>query len=173
MPVLHVLFFIIASFFGFVLGAEYGISSLGSLAIDKNTVGVVEFVYDGDTIKLVDERTIRYLGIDTPERDEKYADQAREKNILFVDGKEIKLEYDFQTVDQYGRDLAFVWVEPDEGIVTLSKLDKKGRVNISVELVRQGWADTFLFDGVKDLKYKQELLEAKNLAKEEGLGMWE
>lgn len=76
---------------------------------------------DGDTIELSDGRLVRYIGIDTPEvrrkvhdqwvvDPEPFARQATEANRRLVEGKPVRLEYDVQSHDRYGRLLAYVYV---------------------------------------------------------------
>lgn len=68
-------------------------------------------VIDGDTIKLSDETTVRYLGIDTPEKDETFYQESVEANRAMVEGKQIRLEYDVETKDRYDRTLAYVYAD--------------------------------------------------------------
>jgi micrococcal nuclease len=83
-------------------------------------------VIDGDTIKLADGRTVRYIGIDTPEvrrrvggrwvdDPEPYGLAASAANKALVAGRRVRLEFDVQPKDRYGRWLAYVYVTPDGG----------------------------------------------------------
>lgn len=171
LPIAHVLMFIIMSLFGFFFGSEFGGLT------PKNTIHTYEqttisFVVDGDSVKTTDDMMIRYLGIDAPEYDESFGEESKQFNSRLVFGNDVVLEYDFDRIDMYGRTLAYVWVIPPGDIAPLSELNNDGQINISVELVRQGLAKAFVFDGEKQLKYKQELLEAEMLAKEENRGIW-
>ena len=81
----------------------------------------VTYVIDGDTIILKDGRHVRYIGIDTPELNSEYqkvvvredvaARKAKEANEKLVLWKKVVLEKDVQELDQYGRTLAYVWVD--------------------------------------------------------------
>jgi len=95
-------------------------------------------VIDGDTIRLEDGRLVRYLGIDAPELRTKveslwvydpqpFAEQAATLNKKLVEGKKVKIELDpnLPRKDQFGRLLAFVFVD---------------KVMVNEELVRQGLA---------------------------------
>ena len=53
---------------------------------------------------------MRYLGINTPEIGQPYAEEARAYNEALVAGREVWLETDAQETDQYGRLLAYVWL---------------------------------------------------------------
>ena len=76
---------------------------------------------DGDTIELGDGRLVRYIGVDAPEARRKVGERwivdpepfsraATEANRQLVEGKAVRLEYDVQTHDRYGRWLAYVYV---------------------------------------------------------------
>ncbi len=95
---------------------------------------VVQRVSDGDTVVLIDGRRVRYIGIDTPELHhptkpvQYYAREAAEFNRQLVEGKSIRLEFDLERKDKYGRTLAYLYL-PDGTFV-------------NAELVRQGYAHT-------------------------------
>ncbi len=87
---------------------------------DSTTVQVVR-VIDGDTIQVCcvfgDRVKVRYIGVDTPETHhpmrgvERYGMEAAEANRKLVDGKTVRLEFDVQQLDRYGRTLAYVYLE--------------------------------------------------------------
>ena len=75
--------------------------------------GVVEHIVDGDTLRLRDGRTIRLLGINTPElgRDgqpsQPFAIAAHKRLAqLAPPGQTLTLHYDVELEDRYGRTLA-------------------------------------------------------------------
>jgi endonuclease YncB( thermonuclease family) len=68
-------------------------------------------VVDGDTIELTNGRRVRYIGINTPERDQPYYPEATALNRQLVEGKNVQMEFDLETFDQYGRSLAYIWSE--------------------------------------------------------------
>jgi len=79
----------------------------------------VERVVDGDTIEVsIDgaEDDVRYIGIDTPETVKEgvpvqcFGPQASAANHDLVDGREVRLVFDRELRDDYGRLLAYVWV---------------------------------------------------------------
>ena len=78
----------------------------------------VKYVNDGDTIKLLDGRKIRLIGINTPElaRDgqaaEAYALQARDRlrSLLQEHNNHIKLIYGREKQDHYQRSLAHIFL---------------------------------------------------------------
>ncbi len=87
---------------------------------DSATVQVVR-VIDGDTIQVCcvfgDQVTVRYIGIDTPETHhpmkgvEPYGMEASKANRKLVDGKTVRLEFDVEQLDRYGRFLAYVYLK--------------------------------------------------------------
>lgn len=87
-------------------------------------------VHDGDTLYLRDGERVRLLGIDAPELGEPYADDAKWALWEWVRGKTLRLELDQQERDIYGRLLAHIYVETDDGEWVL----------VNAELVRQGLA---------------------------------
>ncbi len=87
---------------------------------DPAVVQVVR-VIDGDTIEVCcvfgDREKVRYIGINTPETHhpmrgvEPYGMEASEANRKLVDGKTVRLEFDVQEQDRYGRLLAYIYLE--------------------------------------------------------------
>lgn len=73
-------------------------------------------ILDGDTSLLEGERKLRYIGIDTPEmhgdddKPEPYAIEAREFNKKLVKGQSVRVEYDAEPTDHYGRLLGYLYV---------------------------------------------------------------
>jgi len=78
-------------------------------------------VIDGDTIQVCcvfgDRVKVRYIGVDTPETHhpmrgiEPYGMEASEANRKLVDGRTVRLEFDVQQYDKYGRTLAYIYLE--------------------------------------------------------------
>ena len=77
----------------------------------KNNGTVIDIV-DGDTIK-VDMggkiETVRYIGVNTPEKGQPGYRRAVEENRKLVGWKSVRLETDKQKRDRYGRLLCYVW----------------------------------------------------------------
>jgi len=77
----------------------------------------VRWVDDGDTIVLNDGRRIRYIGINAPEVESQYSkaepfgNEARELNRELIYLKKVRLEFDNEKYDRYGRLLAYVFLE--------------------------------------------------------------
>ena len=91
-------------------------------------------VVDGDTIRArvdgVEER-VRYIGIDTPERDQRCFVAATNANEELLDDGPLRLEFDVERRDRYGRLLAYVYA---------------GKTFVNLELVRAGMADPVVFE---------------------------
>lgn len=122
--------------------------------------GVVEVVYDGDTVRLADGTEVRLAQIDAPEEDrECYGEEATEALVdLAPRGTEVALEPDpaLGDTDQYGRLLRYVFVD--------------GR-NVNVELVDEGAAAPYFYKNVRG-RYADDLMDAVDDARRDGRGMW-
>ena len=94
------------------------------------TVYSVKWVDDGDTIVLSTGQRIRYLGINAPEIDhvdqmaQPYGYKAKSFNKNLVMYRRIRLEFDTERYDQYGRMLAYIFL-PDGSFVN-SRLLQNG-----------------------------------------------
>jgi len=119
-------------------------------------------VVDGDTIVLNNGERIRYIGIDTPETVhpskpvEYFGKEASEANKKLVEGKRVRLEYDVQRVDQYGRTLAYVYLE--------------NGTFVNAWLVENGYARVSTYP--PNVKHQQRFLELEQKARESKVGLW-
>ena len=68
-------------------------------------------VIDGDTVLISSGETVRYIGIDTPEKNEPLRGESIEANKSLVEGKQVRLEYDIRKQGKWGRTLAYVYVD--------------------------------------------------------------
>lgn len=89
---------------------------------------IVARAIDGDTVVLNDGRTIRLVNINTPERNERGYDEAKEF-LQTLENKTVFLEN--RGVEKYGRGLGVLYVDNE---------------NINLELVRRGLAHTLLVE---------------------------
>jgi micrococcal nuclease len=123
----------------------------------------VKTVYDGDTVVLEDGRKIRLLGINTPEvqHKNKLADAGGEDAKTWLINKlqhsKVRLEFDFDKTDKYGRTLAHLFSEEKE--------------HINLSLVKAGLATISIYP--PNLMYVNELLAAENKAEQDKLGIWQ
>lgn len=121
---------------------------------------VVEWVIDGDTLRLEGGDEVRLLQIDAPEtREDCFGRRATRALIdLTPKGSRVVLETDpdLDRVDKHGRPLRYVFV---------------GSTNVNVELVRQGAATPYFFRNDRG-RYAEELLDALDEARDDGRGLW-
>jgi micrococcal nuclease len=81
----------------------------------------VERVIDGDTIVAAGGTRVRLIGVDTPETGDCYSsDATRYLNELLPAGTRIRLVYDVERLDRYGRTLAYVYKLGDGVFVNLA-----------------------------------------------------
>ncbi len=121
-------------------------------------------VVDGDTIE-VDyngrEEDVRYIGIDTPESVapdrpvECYGHRASDFNASLVDGETVRLVFDAELRDRYGRLLAYVYV---------------GELFVNAELVERGFAQTLEIE--PNTAKAGELSRLEVAASAQGRGLW-
>ena len=135
----------------------FALAVLGVACVQDTTVDVLR-VIDGDTIVVeIDGRPerVRYIGIDTPEMNDEreaivaLAQDATGANERLVGGKSVRLEFDVQQRDKYGRLLAYVWV---------------GDTMVNEELVREGFAELLTIP--PNVKYAERLAEAIRVTRE-------
>ncbi len=73
-------------------------------------------VVDGDTLLLENQARVRLLGVDTPETVrpdspvEPWGPEAAAFTRSFLGKQAVRLEFDRERVDDYGRYLAYVWI---------------------------------------------------------------
>ena len=127
----------------------------------------VKRLVDGDTFWLEDGCggvKVRLIGIDAPEsknafgkiKEEPYGKEAREFMKKLVEGKKIRVEFDVDSSDQFGRTLAYCFTE--DGIF----LNKK--------MVEEGMA--MIMTVPPNVKYQKELYDAQVKARNERKGLW-
>lgn len=119
-------------------------------------------VIDGDTVILFGGQTVRLLGINTPEigyrgkPNEAGAMTAKDDLKSLVLHKKIYIERDLEQVDQYGRTLAYLFLENGQ--------------HINETLLRRGMATLSLHP--PNLKYAKPLQLAQHQAEKSRLGLW-
>ncbi len=117
---------------------------------------MVKEVLDGDTIVLSDNRRVRLIGINTPEKGMYFFDEAREVLEVIVLGKEVVLEKDVSEADMYGRLLRYVFVKD---------------LFVNLEMIERGFAN--IYTCPPDIKYTEKFLEAERTARSSDLGLWQ
>ncbi len=124
---------------------------------------------NGDTIRAMvngKEEVIRYIGIDAPEMNhtkkespQPYAVEAMEFNARILEDKALVIELDVQERDRYGRLLAYVFAQGDEG-----------EFMVNIEFLLQGMAAVLTVP--PNVKYVDKFLEAQRMAQKKGIGIW-
>lgn len=115
----------------------------------------VKRVYDGDTVLLEDGRKVRYLGINAPEFQEPFYLKAKRSNESLVMGREIRLEFDQERTDSYGRVLAYVYA---------------GNEMVNAKLVQEGLAHAFFIG--PNRRHHALLLRLQAEAQQRKVGIW-
>lgn len=123
---------------------------------------LVERVVDGDTIKLANGAVIRIIGVDTPETVrpewpvEPWGPEASRFTREFIGDGPVRLQFDRERLDDYGRYLAYVWV---------------GDRMLNEELVRSGLARFKPWFNYSETM-KSRFRRAQNEAQAERRGIW-
>jgi micrococcal nuclease len=124
----------------------------------------VSRVIDGDTVEVrlgSREDDVRYIGIDTPETVKPgtpvqcFGPEAHDRNQRLVEGRTVRLVFDRERRDVYGRLLAYVWV---------------GRRMVNAELVRDGYARTLTI--APNDTHAGLFHRLASVAGREGRGLW-
>ncbi|MCA8991353.1 MAG: thermonuclease family protein [Planctomycetaceae bacterium] len=117
---------------------------------------------DGDTLLVEGDYRIRLFGVDTPETkhpdrpEEPWGTEAYEYTKQRVEGKVVRLEFDRERQDPYGRWLAYVWI---------------GDSMLNEELISEGYTEAetrFPFRGDR----QRQFVKAEESAREAGRGIW-
>jgi len=111
-------------------------------------------VLDGDTCQLENDRRVRYLGMDAPEKNDPHGEEATQANNKLVGGKQVRLEPGKPQKDRDGRLLAYVFV---------------GETLVNEELLRLGWAQV---RRPVARQYKERFFQAQEEARKAGRGIW-
>ena len=136
-----------------------------SFSYDYSCIKVIE-VIDGDTVRLENGEILRYVGIDTPELERKigngwvynpspFALEAKEYNRRLVEGKYVRVEFDVEKRDAYGRLLGYVFV---------------GKTFINAKLLEEGVA--VLYTRPPNVKYVDLFVKLQRKARKEKKGLW-
>lgn len=131
---------------------------------NQGVTAKVTRVIDGDTIEVdLNGKTekIRFIGVDTPETVhptrgvESYGKEASDYTKKALSGKSVGLEFDVQERDNYGRVLAYVWLN--------NQL-------FNEVLVREGYAQVSTYP--PNVKYVDRFTSAQQQAISSNKGLW-
>lgn len=138
----------------------------GSTSVKSNEYLAVTKVVDGDTFWADDGTTgikIRLIGVDAPESRRTfkkevgyYGKEAKVYLTKLLIGKSVRLEFDLDHTDQYGRTLAYVYLE--DGTF------------VNAELVKNGYA--MVMTVPPNIKFAEKFVELQKEARENNLGLW-
>ena len=118
-------------------------------------------VVDGDTIKLDDGHAVRLIGVDTPETVDPHrppqfwGKEASAFTKKQAEGKKVKLVYETDEEDKYGRQLAYVYL-PD------------GKL-LNAELIAEGYGRAYT---AYPFTKRDEFCKLERKAQKRGLGVW-
>jgi micrococcal nuclease len=141
---------------------DSGIHDISSETFDPPPEGErakVTWVYDGDTVEVElggREYRVRYIGVDTPERDQAYYQEAFDANFDMVKNKSVILVQDVSDIDQYGRLLRYVYLT--DGTF------------VNAELLREGYGRTINIP--PDVAHEAFFASLQKEARNEGRGLW-
>ena len=152
-----------------ILGNEEFLKFLGMEVNETENINNGEYqvtrVVDGDTIEVNyngTEEKVRLIGIDTPEsvhpdeeKNSKYGEQASEYTKQLLEGKTVKLEFDVEERDSYGRLLAYVYVDD---------------IMVNKKLLEEGLAQIATYP--PNVKYVDEFTKIQEEARENKKGFW-
>ena len=123
---------------------------------------IVRHVIDGDTVVLANGERVRMIGINAPElasdhrTEEPYSLEARLALREMVEGKPVRLVFDRERNDDYGRTLAYI--ELADG------------TDVQHELVARGYAVAIAIS--PNLNRLHRYIEIEETARESGAGLW-
>jgi len=125
---------------------------------------LVTRVVDGDTAMMTidgGEVRVRFIGIDTPESVapdqpvECYGTQASAYTASRIEGRTVRLEFDVERTDQYGRTLAYVWIDDEL---------------FNETLLAEGYALVTTYP--PNVRYVERFVASQREAREAGRGLW-
>lgn len=122
---------------------------------------LVERVVDGDTIVVQGVGRVRLIGVDTPETVdprrpvERFGREASAFTKRLLEGRRVRLEYDRERTDRYGRTLAYVHL-PDGTLA-------------NAEIIRLGYGHAYTRF---PFRYLDRFRQLEREARDAGRGLW-
>ena len=127
---------------------------------------VVTRVVDGDTIEISSGKTVRFIGIDTPETVDPrrsvgcFGKEASNKTKDLLSGRQIILQKDVSETDKYRRLLRYIFLPLPDGRILF----------VNDYMVREGYAKALTYP--PDVKYNEQFRQAEREAREGSKGLW-
>src|SRR5579871_4741605 len=146
----------IAGAAGATLVVTASAASATPCAFEPQGEGRVTAIIDGRSFRLQDGRELRLAGIEPAFPEQSAGKPARALTALLA-GRDVRLSGEDDTPDRYGRQLAFVWLLPDETLVQR-------------ELLALG--EAIASTDVSDKDCAASLLGAEATAREAKRGIW-
>lgn len=152
-----VVFFILSAAF-YLVHEKYSLPKQNN----EDIFSYVKEVHDGDTVSVIinqKKEKVRLIGIDAPEIGQKpWGVEAKKylETILSSSGWKVRLEFDIDKRDKYGRILAYLWTTRGEMVNLL--------------MLKKGYALLSTFP--PNVKYVNDLRTAQREAKDGGFGIW-
>lgn len=124
---------------------------------------------DGDTLQIgaCGGESVRLLGVDADEiahseteQDECYGPEAAAYLADLLTGETVRLEYDRECQDAYGRTLAYVYATDDDGVEYL----------VNERVIREGMA--YFYEEFADIRLADTLAAAEAAAQADNAGLW-
>ena len=116
----------------------------------------VDRVIDGDTVEVSGGRQVRLIGINTPEEGEYLYEEATAFARDLLEGKDVGLEPGAETVDQFGRELHYIWV---------------GDALANYEIIRAGFANRYAIP--PNIQYDGFFERAEGYSQQDQVGIWQ
>lgn len=152
----------------YALLSGYQSEAISTKSAPSETGYKVERVVDGDTFLISfegEDTYVRLIGVDTPEsvhkdssRNTKWGKRASTYTTKRLTNQRVYLEFDKEQYDQYGRLLAYVY------------LDSAKKKMYNKELVKQGYARAAYYK--PNGAHKKEFEKLQKKAKKEKRGFW-
>ena len=145
-----------------VIGCGSDLPTESTLVEGARALPTVTRVIDGDTIVVEEVGTVRLIGVDTPETVDPrrpvgyFGKEASDFTRQLAVGTRVRLEFDQDRTDRYGRTLAYVYLQP-EGLL------------LNAEIIRQGYGFAYTQFPFRMIEQFRSL---EREAREAGRGLW-
>jgi len=151
----------------FLLSAFSAVAQPSKAEKESYTWYRVTRIVDGDTFWIDDGSPkglkIRLIGIDAPESRNSgqkmkgfYGEESTELITSLIGSRKVRLEYDVTRYDQYGRTLAYVYL--DNGTF------------VNAEMVKNGFATVMTFP--PNVRYVDTFVDLARKARKQNKGLW-
>ncbi|MFY0644255.1 MAG: thermonuclease family protein [Bacteroidia bacterium] len=134
---------------------------------EKSEFLEVRYVIDGDTIIVEDGSNkgikVRLIGINAPEsrdykhrKKEAFGEESSDFLKQLLENQKVQLSYDVEELDQYGRHLAYVYLENGKMVNNI--------------MLRAGYAELMTIN--PNVRHVSMFVQSQTFARENRLGIW-